>query len=73
VNAPRFHNQWLPDRIELERGGFSRDTVRLLQAQGNDIFPTGTGDAECIQVDLASGERLGASDSRNEAGRAVGY
>jgi gamma-glutamyltranspeptidase/glutathione hydrolase len=73
VNAPRFHHQWLPDRIELEREGFSRDTVRLLQAQGNDIFLTGTGDAECIEVDPASGERLGASDSRNEAGRAVGY
>jgi hypothetical protein len=31
------------------------------------------GDAECIQIDLQSGERLGASDARNENGRAVGY
>jgi gamma-glutamyltranspeptidase/glutathione hydrolase len=73
VNAPRFHQQWLPDRIDLERAGFSRDTLRLLQAQGNEIFLTDTGDAECIEVDPASGERLGASDARNEAGRAVGY
>ena len=73
VNAPRFHNQWLPDRIELERDRFSADTVRLLEAQGNQVVVDGTGDAECIEVDLATGERLGASDSRNEAGRAVGY
>jgi hypothetical protein len=31
------------------------------------------GDAECIQIDLETGERLGASDGRNESGRAVGY
>ncbi|GAC1460641.1 MAG: gamma-glutamyltransferase [Steroidobacteraceae bacterium] len=73
VNAPRFHHQWLPDRIDLERQGFSRDTVGLLATQGNDTLQGGTGDAECIAVDPATGERLGASDSRNEAGRAVGY
>jgi gamma-glutamyltranspeptidase/glutathione hydrolase len=73
VNAPRFHNQWLPDRIELERDRFSPDTVRLLEAQGNDVVTGDSGDAECIEVDPATGERLGASDSRNEAGRAVGY
>jgi len=31
------------------------------------------GDGECIQIDPASGERLGASDFRNERGAAVGY
>jgi gamma-glutamyltranspeptidase/glutathione hydrolase len=73
VNAPRFHHQWLADRIDMERSRFSADTVRLLQAQGNDIAVSDSGDAECIEVDLASGERLGASDARNDAGRAVGY
>lgn len=73
VNAPRFHHQWLADRIEMERGRFSADTTRLLQAQGNDIAVTESGDSECIEVDPVSGERLGASDARNEAGRAVGY
>ena len=74
VNAPRIHQQWLPDRIELEAGRFSPDTVRLLQAAGNKVTPPDVdGDAECIAVDLATGERLGASDARNENGRAVGY
>jgi hypothetical protein len=31
------------------------------------------GDSECIEIDLATGERLGASDARNEDGKAVGY
>ena len=74
VNAPRIHQQWLPDRIELEAGRFSPDTVRLLQAAGNKVTPPDVdGDAECIAVDLSTGERLGASDARNENGRAVGY
>lgn len=74
VNAPRIHQQWLPDRIELEAGRFSPDTIRLLQAAGNQVTPPDVdGDAECIAVDLATGERLGASDARNEYGRAVGY
>jgi gamma-glutamyltranspeptidase len=30
------------------------------------------GDAECIEIDDKTGERLGASDGRNE-GKAVGF
>ena len=66
VNSPRFHEQWLPDRIMLERNRFSPDTVALLKEHGNDITFGGIGDDECIEVDLNSGLRLGASDARNE-------
>ena len=73
VNAPRFHHQWIPDRILMERNRFSPDTVNLLQQRGHSVTFGGGGDGECIQIDLATGERLGASDARNESGRAVGY
>ncbi|HUI62214.1 MAG TPA: gamma-glutamyltransferase [Steroidobacteraceae bacterium] len=74
VNAPRIHHQWLPDRTSLEQNGFSADTLRLLRAAGYQIVPADiVGDGECIQIDPASGERLGASDFRNERGAAVGY
>ncbi|HTW38293.1 MAG TPA: gamma-glutamyltransferase [Steroidobacteraceae bacterium] len=73
VDAPRFHQQWMPDRIILERDRFSPDTVRLLEQDGYQISRGLRGDGECIEIDLATGERLGASDFRNETGQAVGY
>jgi len=73
VNSPRFHHQWIPDSILLERDRFSPDTVNLLKARGHDIKFGGVGDGECIQIDLQTGIRLGASDARNEMGKAVGY
>jgi gamma-glutamyltranspeptidase/glutathione hydrolase len=74
VNAPRVHQQWLPDRVELEAGRFSPDTIRLLEQAGNTVTPPEImGDSEAIEVDPATGERLGASDVRNESGKAVGY
>lgn len=36
THAPRFHHQWFPDVLYLERG-FSLDTVRLLAARGHKI------------------------------------
>jgi gamma-glutamyltranspeptidase/glutathione hydrolase len=74
VNAPRFHNQWLPDEILLEPIGISPDTKGILEGMGHKINVRKSfwGDAECIAVDPKTGERLGASDGRNH-GRAVGY
>ena len=34
VDAGRFHHQWLPDRITVERQRFSPDTLALLHAKG---------------------------------------
>jgi gamma-glutamyltranspeptidase / glutathione hydrolase len=73
VNAPRFHHQWLPDEVYLEPG-FSPDTVKLLQGMGHKVTVEGYwSDGECIEVDPASGERLGATDERNVSGAAIGY
>ena len=73
VNSPRFHHQWVPDRILMERTRHSPDTIRLLEERGHSIVFGGGGDGECIQIDLETGLRLGASDFRNDSGRAVGY
>src|SRR5579884_3117031 len=36
VDFPRFHHQWLPDKLYLE-AGISPDTVALLKAHGYDV------------------------------------
>jgi gamma-glutamyltranspeptidase/glutathione hydrolase len=78
VSAPRFHHQWLPDRILLELYGFSPDTMKILLDRGHrlafyredpEIY---SGDAPSIMIDPQTGERLGASDPRGN-GKAVGY
>ena len=72
VNAPRFHHQWLPDEILLE-DRISPDTLHLLEAKGHKIkVQHYWGDGECIAIDPRTGERLGASDGRNN-GKAVGF
>ncbi len=72
VNAPRFHNQWLPHELDVEKQ-ISPDTVKLLAAKGYRVeVKEAWGDGECIAIDPVSGERLGASDGRNN-GKAVGY
>jgi gamma-glutamyltranspeptidase/glutathione hydrolase len=80
VNAPRFHNQWMPDVVNVEQW-FSPDTLNLLRHMGYNIeiglhfglkVAPYWSDAECIAVDAKTGERLGASDGRG-SGKAVGY
>ncbi len=34
--APRFHHQWLPDKIVVEKG-FSMDTLKLLEEMGHSV------------------------------------
>ena len=80
VNAPRFHHQWMPDVLDVEQW-FSPDTVQALQKMGYNVqiglrygefVSPYWSDAECIAIDPKTGERLGASDDRND-GKAVGY
>ena len=80
VNAPRFHNQWLPDVVNVEKTFFP-DTVNILRKMGYKVqIGLGEGetspywsDAECIGIDEKTGDRLGATDGRNSNGKAVGY
>jgi gamma-glutamyltranspeptidase/glutathione hydrolase len=66
VDAPRFHHQWLPDRIRVEGEGFSDDVVSELEALGHTIDRRGQqGSANSIGVDARTGERVGAPDPRS--------
>jgi gamma-glutamyltranspeptidase/glutathione hydrolase len=73
VDAPRFHHQWLPDVVRLERQGFPADVVTALEAMGHATeVRDDMGDVHAIMIDPATSLRLGASDPRQD-GRTVGY
>lgn len=70
VEAPRFHHQWLPDRLELEPG-FAPDTVERLKSIGHNIkviHQQGEVAAIVVKPELIEG----AADPRTE-GTAKGY
>ena len=74
VTAPRFHDQWMPDRLFLERFGFSADTIQKLRESGYVLnFVNSLGNCEAIEVRSDKGGwRFGAADPRGE-GKAAGY
>jgi gamma-glutamyltranspeptidase / glutathione hydrolase len=72
INAPRFHHQWLPDQILMEKE-FSTALETGLNARGHQTKRRGhIGLVNAIGIDPATGERLGAADPRDE-GSALGY
>jgi gamma-glutamyltranspeptidase / glutathione hydrolase len=73
IDAPRVHQQWLPDEVLYEPFGISPDTLAVLRSYGH-IFADKPGyiaSATGIMID-EDGTRLGAIDSRSD-GMAVGY
>jgi gamma-glutamyltranspeptidase/glutathione hydrolase len=74
INAPRFHHQWMPDRVRWEPFGLNKDTRAALERRGH-LFadtPGNMGDAEGIMIEPKTEIRLGASDPRL-GGVPVGY
>jgi len=76
VDAPRFHHQWLPDRILHEKWGLSPDTRALLAARGHVLSdawppdsPTGV---QAIHYDAKEDVLEGAADRRAPDTAAVG-
>ena len=74
VDAPRFHHQWLPDRLLYERRGLSPDTVALLEARGHALTPRASqGAAHAILFDAGADVLEGAADRRRADAAAAGY
>jgi gamma-glutamyltranspeptidase / glutathione hydrolase len=72
INAPRFHHQWLPDQILMEKL-FPESMEQALEARGFTVKRRDDiGLVNAIGIDPQSGERLGAADPRDN-GSAVGY
>jgi gamma-glutamyltranspeptidase/glutathione hydrolase len=76
VDAPRFDQEWLPDRVEAEGALFAQHVplVRELEKLGHDVrrLRGRQGDAHSIHVDLRTQTYEGAADGRRD-GWAAGY
>ncbi len=74
VDAPRLHHQWLPDRVTVERYGFSPDTLALLRQWGHEIRETRSQGVAQVIVYRADEDLLEAGlDRRAPDGGAVGW
>jgi gamma-glutamyltranspeptidase/glutathione hydrolase len=70
IDAPRIHEQWLPDTISLEPFALSPDTRRLLEQRGYSFEDEGHwGIAEGIVI---GAPRLGAQDGKASAFLSLG-
>ncbi|MCX8961897.1 gamma-glutamyltransferase [Erwinia psidii] len=70
--APRFHHQWLPDQLRVEKG-FSPDTLKLLEAKGQHVkVMPAMGSTQSIMIG-PDGTLYGASDPRAIDDLTAGY
>jgi gamma-glutamyltranspeptidase/glutathione hydrolase len=74
VDWPRFHHQWMPDVLYVEKG-ISPDTVRILRGMGHKVSPLEGTSSVVARVEAILNEDgwlQGASDGRGN-GKAEGY
>jgi gamma-glutamyltranspeptidase/glutathione hydrolase len=74
IDAPRFHHQWLPDRLDYEKYGLSADTVAELERRGHTLRAGngGQGVAQVIVYNAKDDMIEGGTDRRASDGAAVG-
>jgi len=70
---PRYHHQYLPDRISTEPGAISPAAAKALAAMGYEISPSATNWSyflHAVDWDRKSGALRGGADPRNPPGAA---
>jgi len=78
---PRYHHQWMPDRVSAETGTFSPAVAQALQAMGHTLdLPKATADGrgsshvwgnlQTVLWDRRANTLEGGSDPRNPVGKA---
>jgi gamma-glutamyltranspeptidase/glutathione hydrolase len=74
VDAPRFHHQYLPDKLYLEPG-FDPKVLSALKGMGYSLAVKDGhwSNGECIAIDPKTRELEGGQDHRSHYGKAAGY
>ena len=82
IDAPRFHQQWLPEATTVEPFAISPDTRRILEGMGHklvDLRPLNQVTAILVGAPQLGGQPVGrnrfygAIDPRYQSGLALGY
>ena len=82
VDAPRFHQQWMPDSTNLEPFAVSPDTLKILQGWGhkfgtpqdpNHVAAILVGAPSLGGTPVGNNRFYGANDPRRNTGLAAGY
>jgi gamma-glutamyltranspeptidase/glutathione hydrolase len=73
VGNPRYHHQYLPDVISAEKGAFSPDEVKALEAMGHKVNESERrwGFMNAVSWDRKTGAMQAGSDPRGDSGSAV--
>ncbi|MGY0503830.1 gamma-glutamyltransferase [Luteimonas sp. e5] len=76
---PRFHHQWLPDVIGIEKNALSADTITRLRAMGHTVSVPGEvagvrssdawGNLQAVEMDYRDGSLRAGTDPRNPVGK----
>src|ERR1035437_2894846 len=81
ADAPRFHHQYLPDVLQVEKA-FPLDVLSALKSSGyntsraneaDEHNPGTWGDSEMIYIDPETHTQIGGQDQRHKFGKAAGY
>jgi gamma-glutamyltranspeptidase/glutathione hydrolase len=73
VSAPRFHHQWMPNTLMVDKGWMDQATLDELKRRGHDISTlSGEAVVQMITVDPGDGTIRAACDAR-KGGRPAGY
>jgi gamma-glutamyltranspeptidase/glutathione hydrolase len=79
---PRFHHQWVPDAIGIERDALPDDVVAALRAMGHTVVSPkdatdgrrssdAWGNLQTVEWDRRNNTLHGGTDPRNPVGRAL--
>lgn len=76
VDAPRIHQQWLPDVVEIEPHALSATVKKKLEEMGyrfKTMRPWGAAEAIRVIRNGKARDLHGANDDRRPSGLAAGY
>jgi gamma-glutamyltranspeptidase / glutathione hydrolase len=66
VKYPRYHHQYMPDKLRYEAGALDADEIKALEKRGHKLEQAGIGwgNMQVITWDYATGNVAAASDPR---------